>query len=93
MATPTIQPTFSCDAENSRGEAVRDEPAQYISMWAPETTAVGPNGSHYRDSQYVYMNHGRPLIGTSTISCEAAAITTRSAKFFARFSKRQEVIL
>ena len=31
----------------SRGEAVRDEPAQYISMRAP----VVPNGSHYRDSQ------------------------------------------
>ena len=36
----------------SRGEAVRDEPAQYISMRAPETTVVVPNGSHYRDSQY-----------------------------------------
>ena len=36
----------------SRWEAVRDEPAQYISMRAPETTAVVPNGSHYRDSQY-----------------------------------------
>ena len=35
----------------SRGEAVRGEPAQYISMWAPETTMVVPNGSHYRDSQ------------------------------------------
>ena len=35
----------------SRGEAVRDEPAQYISMRAPERTAVVPNGSHYRDSQ------------------------------------------
>ena len=29
----------------SRGEAVRDEPAQYISMQAPETTVVVPNGS------------------------------------------------
>ena len=36
----------------SRGEAVRGEPAQYISMRAPETTVVVPNGSHYRDSQY-----------------------------------------
>ena len=35
----------------SRGEAVRGEPAQYISMRAPETTVVIPNGSHYRDSQ------------------------------------------
>ena len=35
----------------SRGEAVRDEPVQYISMRAPETTVVVPNGSHYRDSQ------------------------------------------
>ena len=35
-----------------RGEAVRVEPAQYISMRAPETTVVVPNGSHYRDSQY-----------------------------------------
>ena len=35
----------------SHGEAVRDEPAQYISMQTPETTAVVPNGSHYRDSQ------------------------------------------
>ena len=35
----------------SRGEAVRGEPAQYISMRAPETTVVVPNGSHYRDSQ------------------------------------------
>ena len=35
----------------SRGEAVRDEPAQYISIQAPETTVVVPNGSHYRDSQ------------------------------------------
>ena len=35
----------------SRGEAVRDKPAQYISMRAPETTVVVPNGSHYRDSQ------------------------------------------
>ena len=33
----------------SRGEAVRDELAQYISMQAPETTVVVPNGS--RDSQ------------------------------------------
>ena len=39
----------------SRGEAVRDEPAQYISMRAPETTVVVPNGSHYRDSQYKYV--------------------------------------
>ena len=30
----------------SRGEAVRGEPAQYISMRAPETTVVVPNGSH-----------------------------------------------
>ena len=37
----------------SRGEAVRGEPAQYISMRAPETTVVVPNGSHYRDSQYI----------------------------------------
>ena len=43
------QPHFSL---LSRGEAVRDEPAQYISMQAPETTMVVPNGSHYRDSQY-----------------------------------------
>ena len=35
----------------SRGEAVRDEPAQCISMRAPETFAVVPKGSHYRDSQ------------------------------------------
>ena len=27
----------------SLGEAVWDEPAQYISMWAPETTRVVPN--------------------------------------------------
>ena len=39
----------------SRGEAVRGEPAQYISMRAPETTVVVPNGSHYRDSQYRYI--------------------------------------
>ena len=31
-------------------EAVWDEPAQYISMRAPETTR-GSLGSHYRDSQ------------------------------------------
>ena len=37
----------------SRGEVVRDEPAQYISMRAPETTVVVPNGSHYRDSRYI----------------------------------------
>ena len=35
----------------SRGEAVWDELAQYISMRAPEMTTVVPNGSHYRDSQ------------------------------------------
>ena len=40
-----------------RGEAVRNEPAQYISMRAPETTAVVPNGSHYRDSQYRMHSH------------------------------------
>ena len=39
----------------SRGEAVRNEPAQYISMLAPETTVVVPNGSHYRDSQLCTM--------------------------------------
>ena len=32
-----------------------DEPAQYFSMWAPESTAVIPNGSHYRDFQYLIM--------------------------------------
>ena len=40
----------------SRGEADRDEPAQYISMRAPETTVVIPNGSHYRDSQYITLH-------------------------------------
>ena len=34
-------------------QSSRDEPAQYISMRAPETTVVVPNGSHYRDSQYM----------------------------------------
>ena len=49
----------------SRGEAVRDEPAQYISMRAPETTVVVPNGSHYRDSQYTCM-----CIRPSTHKCQ-----------------------
>ena len=35
----------------SHVEEVQDEPAQNVSMRAPETTAVVPNGSHYRDSQ------------------------------------------
>ena len=38
----------------SRGEAIRDDLAQYISMQAPEMTQVVPNGSHYRDSQHKY---------------------------------------
>ena len=39
-----------------RGEAVRDEPAQFISMQAPETTMVVPNGSHYCDSHAIMIN-------------------------------------
>ena len=35
----------------SIGEAVSDEPAQYISMRAPETT----RDSQYRDSQYFFI--------------------------------------
>ena len=47
----------------SRGEVVRGEPAQYISMRAPETTVVVPNGSHYRDSQYNRENAAlKPLV-------------------------------
>ena len=46
----------------SCGEAVRDELAQNISMRAPETTAVIPNGSHYRDSQYRLILHAQPRI-------------------------------
>ena len=44
----------------SRGEAVRGKPAQYISMRAPETTVVVPNGSHYRDSQYIQLPQASP---------------------------------
>ena len=44
----------------SSGGAVWDEPAQYISMQAPETTVVVPNGSHYRDSQFICIyRHSR----------------------------------
>ena len=44
LPTASFRPSF-------KWGAVRDEPAQYISMRAPETTMVVPNGSHYRDSQ------------------------------------------
>ena len=30
-------------------------PVQYISMRAPETTVVVPNGSHYRDSHAIII--------------------------------------
>ena len=53
----------------SRGEAVRDEPAQYISMRPPETTTVVPNGSHYRDSQYYAHSSVKdhPIVYTSRL--------------------------
>ena len=37
----------------SRGEVIWDEPT-HISMRAPDTTGVVPNGSHYRDSRYSF---------------------------------------
>ena len=40
----------------SLGEAVWDEPAQYISMRAPETTRVVPNSIDIIRPYYIYAN-------------------------------------
>ena len=49
----------------SLGEAVWDEPAQYISMWAPETTRVVPN----RESlSWLPIWHSKPALAYTSSS-------------------------